>query len=129
VIPALRRFGVILVGTTALTAAVSALLGLMLGASLARSISIGFYVIGCFLLLGGFFVGNRGPARVKESETPEGASAAAQAMGLLSLGSRRLRWATGDEQREAINMSAVFVVLGFVLILLGIAADQRHPLF
>jgi len=120
---------VILVGTSAFTVSISALLGLMLGASVIRSISVGFYIVGCLLLFGGFFVGNRGPARVKESDVPGGASGAAQAMGLLSLGSRRLRWATGDEQKEAINMSAVFVVLGFVLILFGIAADQRHPLF
>ncbi|HEX9416399.1 MAG TPA: hypothetical protein VF895_06805 [Gaiellaceae bacterium] len=119
----------ILVGTSAFTVSISALLGLMLGASVIRSISVGFYIVGCLLLFGGFFVGNRGPARVKESDVPGGASGAAQAMGLLSLGSRRLRWATGDEQKEAINMSAVFVVLGFVLILFGIAADQRHPLF
>lgn len=113
-----------LVGASAVTAAFSALLGLLLGASVSRSISIGFYAIGCFLMLGGFFVGNRGPARVKEPD-PGKTSGLAQ----LSLASRRLRWATGTEQHEAINMSAVFVVLGFVLILFGIASDTRHPLF
>ncbi len=128
-VPALRRFGLLLVGTSAGTAAISVLVGLMLGASLTRSVSIGFYVIGCFLMLGGFFVGNRGPARVKEGDAVEHASGAAQAMGLLTLGSRRLRWATRGEQQEAINMSAVFVTLGFVLILFGIASDTRHPLF
>ncbi len=123
-VPALRRFALLLVGISATTAAISALLGLMLGASLSRSVSIGFYVIGCFLLLGGFFVGNRGPARVKEPDLGQ-----TSGLGQLSLSSRRLRWATGTEQHEAINMSAVFVTLGFVLILFGIASDTRHPLF
>ena len=38
----------------------------------------------------------------------------------------RLRSALYD---EAINFSAVFVALGFVLILLGIASDNKHGLF
>jgi hypothetical protein len=42
---------------------------------------------------------------------------------------RRLRWATRDEQEESINSSAVFVVLGVVLIVLGAASDNRHALF
>ena len=35
----------------------SVILGLLLGASLSRSIAIGFYLVGCFLLVVGFFVG------------------------------------------------------------------------
>jgi hypothetical protein len=96
----------------------------MIGASLTRSISIGFYLIGCLLMLGGFFVGNRGPARLKEPDPGQGGG-----LGQLSITSRRFRWATGAEQHETINMSAVFVTLGFVLILFGIASDTRHPLF
>jgi len=123
-IPAFRRFGWLLVGISAGTAGISAVLGLLLGASLTRSVSIGFYAIGSLLMLGGFFVGNRGPARVKEPDTGQSSG-----LGQLSITSRRLRWATGTEQHEAINMSAVFVTLGFVLILFGIASDTRHSLF
>lgn len=111
-------------GISAGTAALSTLLGLMLGASLTRSISIGFYLIGCLLMLGGFFVGNRGPARLREPDPGQ-----AGGLGQLSITSRRFRWATGTEQQETINMSAVFVTLGFVLIMFGIASDTRHPFF
>ena len=40
----------------------SLLLGLLLGASPSRSVAVGLYLVGCALLLGGFFVGNRGPS-------------------------------------------------------------------
>ena len=35
------------------------------------------------------------------------------------------RWADSDEQGESIALSAIFVVLGIVLIVLGIVADSR----
>jgi hypothetical protein len=41
---------------------------------------------------------------------------------------RRVRWATLGEQNETINNSAVFVVLGFILIAVGFAFDARHTL-
>ena len=34
-----------------------------------------------------------------------------------------------EEREETINMSAIYVLLGFVLILLGFAADRRYSLF
>jgi hypothetical protein len=119
-VPALRRFSLSLVAIAAGTAAVSTLFGLLVGASLARSIAIGFYLVGCCLLLGGFFFGNLGPVR------PLGD---ADAGGMFRLGSRRLRWATREEHEGTINTSAVFVSLGFVLILLGVVSDNRHSLF
>ena len=118
---ALRRFAVLLVLTTSLTAAASLLLGLAFDASAARSLSLGFYVVGAFLLVAGFFMGNRGPVRLKGQPGAEG---------VWGFGSgRRVRWATPDEREEAINLSAVFVVLGFALILIGVAADSRYSLF
>lgn len=120
-IPALRRFAQLLVVIGVGTAAVSTLLGLLLGASLSRSITIGFYLMGCFLLLAGFFFGNRGPVR------PRGDGVAGDIF--FRLGSRRLRWATREEHEEAINTSAVFLPIGFVLILLGVASDSQHALF
>ena len=108
---------VIGVGTTL----VSIVLGLLLGASLPRSIALGFYLVGCFLLLAGFFFGNRGPVRPKGDEDTGGM--------LYNPAKRRLRWATRDEQEESINSSAVFVLLGVVLIVLGAASDNRHTLF
>jgi uncharacterized membrane protein len=38
------------------------------------------------------------------------------------------RWASAEEQRESISLSAILVVLGFVLILLGVVADTRYSL-
>ena len=39
-----------------------------------------------------------------------------------------VRWASPAEREENINLSAIFVVLGFVLILVGVAADNRYDL-
>ena len=120
-LPALRRFAQLLVGIGLPTLVVSLLFGLLLGASLPRSIALGFYLVGCFLLLGGFFFGNRGPVR------PSGD---VDAGGIFSrLGSRRLRWATPEEHEGALATSALYVALGFVLVVLGALSDSRHTLF
>ncbi len=66
--------------------------------------------MGCFLMIMGFFVGNRGPARVKSESAASGTSAVGGLLGVF--GDRRIRWATLVEQNEAINNSAFFVLLG-----------------
>jgi hypothetical protein len=73
-------------------------------------------------MVSGFFVGNRGPSRVK-SET-----AGSTMLPIPGFGNRRLRWATLDEQNETINNSAVFIVLGLVLVLIGVVVDSHHSL-
>ena len=113
---AARRFGIVLCTLAGGTAVVALLLGLALGSSVSRSLSLGWYIIGCVLLISGFFVGNRGPSR------PEG-----EGWSAFSL-RRWVRWASPDEQRETLSLSAVLVVLGFVLIALGVLADTRHPI-
>jgi hypothetical protein len=120
-IPALRRFAQFLVVIGGGTAILSALFGLLIGASVLRSIAVGFYLIGSFLLLVGFLFGNRGPVRPKGEDTGGDV--------FFGFGSRRLRWATREEQEEAINTSAVFLPIGLVLIVLGVASDTRHTLF
>jgi hypothetical protein len=124
IVPALRRLAVAILISVGVTAAGSLLLGLLLGASLDRSLVLGFYLMGCFLMLAGFFVGNRGPTRVK-SESP---AASATPFGVFS-GERRLRWATLNEQEETINSSAVFVGLGVLLVIIGVLLDGRHSIF
>ena len=119
---ALRRLVLLVLGTVALTAAASLVFGLLVGASLNRSLVLGFYLMGCFLLVSGFFVGNRGPTRVKSEE------AGPVVIPLIGLGSRRLRWASLREQNETINNSAVFVCLGLVLVAVGIVLDSRQSL-
>src|SRR6267154_4584090 len=111
---AARRFGIVIGSIVGGTAAISLLLGLALGSSVSRSLSLGWYSVGSVLLISGFFVGNRGPAR------PEG-----EGWSVFSL-QRYVRWASPDEQRESISFSALLVVLGFVLILLGAVADTRY---
>ena len=119
---AIRRLAVLVLLCSALTVIVSVALGLLAGASLDRAVSLGFYGLGCFLMVSGFFVGNRGPARVK-SET-----AGSTMLPIPGFGNRKLRWATLDEQHETINNSAVFIVLGLILVLIGVAVDSRHSL-
>jgi ABC-type branched-subunit amino acid transport system permease subunit len=107
--------GVIAAGT----ALVSYLLGLAAGSTVNRSISLGFYVVGSFLLISGFFVGNRGPVRVKGDP----------GVGVFGFfRNRRLRWASGSEQFESLSLSFVFVALGLVLIILGVVTDTRYEL-
>ena len=119
---AIRRLVVLVLLCSALTVIVSVALGLLAGASLDRAVSLGFYGLGCFLMVAGFFIGNRGPARVK-SET-----AGSTMLPIPGFGNRKLRWATLDEQHETINNSAVFIVLGLILVLIGVAVDSRHSL-
>src|SRR3954451_11791562 len=119
---ALRRFAALLALCSGLTLIVSVSLGLLAGSALDRAISLGFYGLGCFLMVAGFFVGNRGPARVKSE------SAGWTMLPIPGFGSRRLRWATLDEQHETISNSAVFIVLGLILVLIGVVVDSRHSL-
>lgn len=114
---AFRRLLVLIVLAAAVTALGSLIIGLLMDASLTRSLAIGFYLVGSFWLVSGFFVGNRGPVRLKSD------------FGAPLFGSRFVRWATPEERDETINMSAVYVLLGFVLILLGFVADTRYSLF
>jgi hypothetical protein len=111
---AARRLGILFAALAGGTAAIALTVGLALGSSVGRSLSLGWYIGGSSLLISGFFIGNRGPARPKgEGWNP------------LSL-QRSSRWATPDEQRETLSFSAVLVILGFVLIALGVIADTRY---
>lgn len=112
---ALARFGVLLGASIAIVLVLVLPFGLLLGASANRAISLGLYLLGCFLMVAGFFVGNRGPFRTHDDvETPR-------------LG-RRLRSASRGEMLESIAVSAVFILLGLALIALGAAIDSRADL-
>jgi hypothetical protein len=114
---AARRFAIVLGVISAGTALISYLLGLAVGSTADRSISLGFYVVGSFLLIAGFFVGNRGPARLRGEEHG----------GLL--GPRRLRWASLEERTSALNESALLIAIGFVLLVFGLLVDDRARAF
>lgn len=111
-----RRFFFILLGLAAATTLIALLLALLAGWNIGRSVSLGFDLVGVFLLVVGFFVGNRGPVRLKgEASVP-------------LLGQRRVRWATLPEREETLSDSAVFVAVGLAMILIGIALDSRYQL-
>lgn len=117
---ALRRFALLVLLCAGVTVAGSLLVGLLAGASVDRALALGFYGMGCFLLICGFFVGNRGPT-VVDSESP-----GPMVLPMLNFAGRRLRWATGSEQNETMASSAVFIVLGLVMVAIGILVDSRR---
>ena len=43
-------------------------------------------------------------------------------------GQRKLRWARPEEQAEAITTSALFVTVGLVLVVIGLAIDSRFQI-
>jgi hypothetical protein len=114
---AVRRFLVLLAGIAGVTGLLSILGGLLGGGSVDRAVAIGFYLVGSFMLIAGFFIGNRGPVRPKGSTGP------------MFFGSRIMRWATPLEREETLNESALFVALGFALILIGVAVDSRSGFY
>lgn len=108
-------YGAILVGTVVL----SALLGLAAGASLARSIAVGLYVVGAVFLVGCFVVGARGPLR--------GSGRGGESVPVV--GARRLRRATADERTESSRTAILLFVLGLTLVVLGSLLDPAHRAF
>ena len=90
--------GTLVVGT----AAISLVIGLLFGAGVSRSLSVGWYIVGCVLLISGFFVGNRGPSR------PEG-----EGWSPFSL-QRWVRWAIARRAARVDLALGAPVVLGFL---------------
>jgi hypothetical protein len=113
---ATRRFAILLGAIAAVTALVSLLLGLAVGSGVHLSVSVGFYLVGSFLLVAGFFIGNRGPARFKGEEHAG------------FFGPRKLRWASLEERTTTLNESAIFVAIGFALLVVGMLVDDRARL-
>jgi hypothetical protein len=119
VVAALRRLALLLAGTAAGVGLVSALLGLAFGSPLERAVSVAYYVVGAFLIVLGFFAGNRGPLRSKVEDEEEPV-AGMFGMGLALRGARR---ATLGEQQDSLATAAIFLGVGAWLILLGVVAD------
>ena len=113
---ALVRLATLLAGTCGLILVTAVPVGLLTHGSLSRSVSLGFYLVGAFLVLIGFVGGSRGPFR----SPPEDGWP-------LRLG-RRLRRATLQELQETMNVAAVVIVIGLVLLVIGVAIDSRYSL-
>ena len=111
---AIRRLVVLFAVLGGLITVGSLFLGLVFDTPLQRAISLGFVVVGSFLLVMGFFVGTRGPVRLMRRDRG-------------SLKGARL--AQPEEREEAINVSALFVGVGFVLVVIGVALDPRYSLY
>ena len=96
------------------------MLGLALGSSLSRSVSLGFYLIGAFLLVSGFFVATAAPRGSGQGDE-----------GLWGFGRRKRACAGhGGGAGGAVSTTAIFVAARFVLlILIGVIADTRYSLF
>ncbi len=109
-------------GTTVVVAAVSLVVGLLLGASARRSISVGLYAIGALFVVVGLFYGVRPPVRTT------GGGGSPGIFGSLAAGGGMARWADPHEVRESIGLSAVFVSIGLLLIVIGVAVDPRSRL-
>jgi peptidoglycan/LPS O-acetylase OafA/YrhL len=114
---ALRRFALVL----AVTIAAAAVLGLVIagvtGDALQRGLAVGFYAFGAGLCGLAFLVGSRPPVRGKSDG------------GFIGFGrwiGGGVRWSTRKEHVEALNVPALLAVLGFCLILIGVAVDNRH---
>jgi hypothetical protein len=110
-----RRFAILLGSLSAAIVVISLPLGLLVGSSVDRAISLGFYLVGAFLAFSGFFLGNRGPVR------PVGEDRGWRV-------GRGLRGASPDEHREALVTGGLLAVLGFVLLAIGVAVDSRYRL-
>lgn len=122
VLGAARRFLALLAAVGGVTLLGSLAIGLVAGASLRRSLALGFYLMGSFVLLTGFFLGNRGVLRA------EGGAGAGADRPFGFLGPRRVRSATADERRESISIAAVVISLGVALLMLAIVADDENDL-
>ena len=117
----LRRLAILLVGTAVGLGAVAAAAAAAFGASVGRSVSVVFYVVGAFLLVLGFFAGTRGPLRPRDAEELD-AVTGMFGVGLAMRGARR---ATQGEHRDSVATAGIFITVGLWLIALGVAVDSN----
>ena len=123
---AARRIVLLFGLATIAIAAVSALIGLAFGGPATRSASTGLYLVGCFLIVLGVFAGVRGPLRPAGDAEDVEPMGALLGVGIFSKGSRH---ATTDERGDARSTAWLFLALGLVMVVVGIAVDPRTSLF
>jgi hypothetical protein len=109
---------VIFGGAIAAILVVTVPIGLLSSAGVNRAVSLGFYIVGAFLVVLGFLGGSRGPLRSANDYTHDTA---------LERG-RRLRRATPDERQDSMNSAALMIAIGLVLVALGVIIDSRFTL-
>lgn len=119
---AARRIVGLVAVVAGLTAAVSLAVGALLGSALDRSLATGFYVVGCFLIVLGFFAGLRGPLRPRMSDDGDERDAVGGLFG-IGISARGVRKATQHERADALATAWLFLALGVALIALGVLVD------
>jgi hypothetical protein len=118
----LRRLAQFAAGTTVFVAVCSVVVGLLFGADLRRSIALGLYGVGSLFVIVGVFYGIRPPVRTT------GGGGSPGIFGSLAAGGGIARWADRDDIEESLGLSAVFVSIGLLLIVIGVAIDPRSRL-
>jgi hypothetical protein len=119
----LRRLFGFAAGTAVVVALCSLAAGLLLGADLRRSVAVGLYGVGSLFIIVGVFYGIRPPVRTT------GGGGSPGIFGSLAAGGGRARWADREEIGESLSLSAVFVTLGLLFIVIGVGVDPRSRLF
>jgi hypothetical protein len=114
-----RRLAIAAGALLAATVVVSLLLGLAMGSSAGRSVSVGLYILGALLLVGCFVFGVRGPLR--------GVSSTGETTSFV--GARRLRAATPEERTESTRLALLLFVLGIAIVIIGSVIDPNHKAF
>jgi hypothetical protein len=118
----LRRLLGFAAGTTVVVAVLSLAAGLLLGSGPRRSISVGLYGVGSLFIVVGVFYGVRPPVRTS------GGGGSPGIFGSLAAGGGIARWADKEDIEESLGLSAVFVSIGLLLIVVGAAIDPRARL-
>lgn len=103
------------------TAGISAVLGALAHASLARAVADGFYVVGVAILIGSFVLGVRGPIRSDWGHVDD-----RPRRGVLP---GRIRRTTPEERVEARRNSLGLFALGALFIVIGGLCDPTRRLF
>jgi hypothetical protein len=123
---AARRIVVLFGSAIVVIAGVSSLVGLVLGASVARSAATGLYLVGCFLVVLGVFAGVRGPLRPAATDEELEPMGSLLGVGIFSKG---VRQATGEERSDARSTAWLFLALGLAMIFAGVIVDPRMRVF
>jgi hypothetical protein len=118
----LRRLFGFAAATTVLVAVISVVVGLLLGSDPRRSISVGLYGVGSLFVIVGVFYGVRPPVRTT------GGGGSPGIFGSLAAGGGIARWADKEDIEESLGLSAVFVSIGLLLIVIGVGIDPRSRL-
>ena len=120
---AARRFSLILGGTLVGTGVPGLLLGLAIGASARRSLSVTYYCVGAALLVGTVVTGVKGPFRAEYRGRVEPGP-----LGRLTA-PRTLRRASTDERMEGQRLAGFLVAIGIIILAVGAAFDPIHNNF